>query len=118
MEKGKSNREGTDQKLQEMWNTEDAADRKLQEKCNTENTINPVLQEKRSREDIMDQEQQEGCSREDTVDQVLMSRLELITSQNQQADKADIFKKQDYIQAAVIMILCLCAVVAGAFLAT
>ena len=63
-------------------------------------------------------EQRESQNKGDAVDQVLLERIEMISSQNQSSDMSGIFSKGDYIQAVVITILCLCAVVAGAFLAT
>ena len=62
-------------------------------------------------------EQRESQNKGDAVDQVLLERIEMISSQNQSSDLPGIFSKGDYIQAVVITILCLCAVVAGAFLA-
>lgn len=63
-------------------------------------------------------EQRESRSKGDTADQVLLERIEMISSQNLSSDMSSVFSKGDYIQAVVITILCLCAVVAGAFLAT
>lgn len=62
-------------------------------------------------------EQRETQNKGDVADQVLLKRIEMISSQNQSEDMPDIFSRRDYMQAAVITILCLCAVVAGAFLA-
>ena len=62
-------------------------------------------------------EQMESQSKGDAADQVLLERIERIASQNLSSDMQGIFSKGDYIQAVVITILCLCAVVAGAFLA-
>lgn len=64
------------------------------------------------------EEQRASQSKGDTADQVLLERIEMISSQNQSSDLSGIFSKGDYIQAAVITILCLCVVVAGAFLGT
>lgn len=64
------------------------------------------------------EEQRASQSKGDTTDQVLLERIEMISSQNQSSDLSGIFSKGDYIQAAIITFLCLCAVVAGAFLAT
>ena len=64
------------------------------------------------------EEQRESQSKDGTVDQVLLERIEMISSQNQLSDMSGIFSKGDNIQTVVITVLCLCAVVAGAFLAT
>lgn len=61
-------------------------------------------------------EQRESQSKEDTADQVLLERIEMISSQNPSSDMSGIFSKGDYIQAVIIMIVCLCIVVAGGFL--
>lgn len=52
------------------------------------------------------------------ADQVLLERIEMISSQNQSSDMSGIFSKGDYIQTIVITIVCLCIVVAGGFLGT
>lgn len=54
---------------------------------------------------------------QESADQVLLERIETISSQKQSSDMPGIFSRRDYMQAVIIMILCLCVVVAGAFLA-
>ncbi len=59
---------------------------------------------------------QESRNAENTADKVLLERIGMITSQNQSSEMPGAFSRKDYIQAAAIMVICLCAVVAGAFL--
>lgn len=61
--------------------------------------------------------EQRESQNKDAADQVLLERIEMISSQDLSSDMSSVFSKGDYIQAVVITILCLCAVVAGAFLA-
>lgn len=47
----------------------------------------------------------------------LAARIEMIKLQNSEPEKRKILDKRDYIQVAIIIIVCLCALVAGAFIA-
>lgn len=87
-----------------------------QREIRREEGVSQELEQRQETGKMPDQEQQEAWSQGDAVDQVLMERIKMITSQNRLSDMSGKFSRQDYIQAAVITVVCLCAVVAGAFL--
>lgn len=59
----------------------------------------------------------EKLREEELAYEELAARIEMIKLQNKEPENPDMLSKKDYVQVVIIIAVCLCALIAGVFLA-
>lgn len=57
----------------------------------------------------------EKLSEDELAYKALAARIEMIKLQNKEPEKPGILSEKDYVQVVIIIAVCLCALIAGAF---